>query len=63
MAAPEIQLNSASDRAAMARLYPAAFPDEDLLPLVSDLLDLPSGVLSLEAQLSGHLVGHVLFSL
>ncbi len=63
MAAPEITLNPSADGAALARLYAAAFPVEDLLALVNSLLALQRWVLSLEARLGGHLVGHVLFTL
>lgn len=43
-------------------LYPAAFPDEELRPLLRALLAEPGGVLSLCARLEGELVGHILFT-
>jgi len=46
----------------MERLYHAAFPDEDLLPLVSQLLEAVSGVLSLVGVAESSLVGHVVFT-
>ncbi|PHP67363.1 GNAT family N-acetyltransferase [Zhengella mangrovi] len=51
-----------ADRAAVLELYPQAFPDEDQTPLVSALLDLPAGVLSLAAWQGGVLAGHCLFT-
>lgn len=63
MSDPDIRLGEAGDLAALETLYPAAFPDEDLLPLVRALLAEPDGaVLSLTA-VSGHmLVGHMLLT-
>lgn len=50
------------DLPALERLYPAAFPTEDLLPLVRDLSGAGDGVLSLVAVDGGDLVGHVAFT-
>jgi putative acetyltransferase len=55
----DIRPTDAGDRDALAALYPAAFPDEDLLPLVSGLLDGPQPVLSLAAVAAGAVVGHI----
>lgn len=63
MTPPAIRRNAAPDRGALENLYRAAFPAEDLVPLVNALLDLPAGVISLEAEASGRLAGHILFSL
>lgn len=52
----------AADRAGLLRLYPAAFPDEDLVPLVRALLDEPEGVLSLLAEQRGKLAGHLVLT-
>ncbi len=52
-----------SDSAALERLYPAAFPAEDLVPLVRELLAGRRDVLSLVAVQDGALVGHVAFTL
>lgn len=49
------------DREAVLRLYPAAFPEEDLTPLVAQLLD-DASVLSLVAEAGGALIGHAAFS-
>lgn len=44
-------------------LYRAAFPDEDLVPLVRELLTLGDGVLSLGAFRGTQLLGHAVFTL
>ena len=44
-------------------LYPLAFPDEDLQPIVSELLGGEADVLSLAAYQDDVLTGHVLFTL
>jgi len=49
------------DIPAIEALYPAAFPDEDLLPVVRALLSEPDGVLSLVAHVAGSMAGHILF--
>jgi len=46
----------------LERLYEAAFPDEDLLPVVRRLLEEPDGVLSLVAVSGGRIVGHVIYT-
>ena len=51
-----------SDTEALEDLYPAAFPDEDLLPVVRDLLNAADGVLSLVAVSGDTIVGHVAFT-
>ena len=43
-------------------LYPQAFPDEDLVPLVRSLLQEAVDVLSLVATINSQLVGHVIFT-
>ncbi len=58
----EIRESLSHDVAAIEKLYPDAFPDEDLLPLVRALLGEESGVLSLVAIAGGGLVGHVAFT-
>ncbi|MBL9036775.1 MAG: N-acetyltransferase [Rhodospirillaceae bacterium] len=52
-----------ADLATLERLYPAAFPAEDLLPLVKGLLAGRGDVLSLVAVHDQALVGHVAFTL
>jgi len=51
-----------SDAALIEKLYPDAFPDEDLLPLVRELLREETETLSLVAIVDQALVGHVLFT-
>lgn len=58
----EIRESDPSDVAAIQRLYPDAFPDEDLLPLVSELLSDEAIVLSLVAHVEGALAGHIIFT-
>ncbi len=58
----DIRPGRPEDLAALEALYPAAFPDEDLLPLVRDLVGASDGVLSLVAVCRGAIVGHVGFT-
>ncbi|MDK9695692.1 MAG: N-acetyltransferase [Siculibacillus sp.] len=58
----EIRESRREDLAALEVLHPAAFPDEDLLPLVRDLVGAGGDVLSLVAIADGELVGHVAFT-
>jgi putative acetyltransferase len=51
-----------ADVAALESLYPEAFPDEELLPLVGDLLDDPEIALSLVATIGSQVVGHVILT-
>ena len=57
-----IRESRADDLAAIESFYPEAFPEEDLIPLVRDLLAAPADVLSLVAEVDGLAVGHVLFT-
>ena len=50
------------DLARIERLYPDAFPDEDLLPLVRTLVQDTPDVLSLVAVAESALIGHVVFT-
>jgi len=59
----EIRESNSADREAIERLYLQAFPDEDLLPLVRDLLSAETGVLSLVAQIDAEVAGHVIFTI
>ncbi len=58
----EIRDSATQDRAAIAALYARAFPDEDLLPLVRDLLDDPGVTISLVAVVDSAIVGNVIFT-
>lgn len=59
----EIRESLPTDKDALVRLYPAAFPDEDLLPVLHALLEEEDGVLSLVATADGIVVGHVAFTI
>ena len=58
----DIRESLPTDVSAIESLYPDAFPDEDLLPLVRDLLSAGSDVISLVAVADKALVGHVVFT-
>jgi putative acetyltransferase len=58
----EIRESLPNDVAAIEDLYPRAFPDEDLIPLVRALLREKSGVLSLVAIAEAAVAGHVVFT-
>jgi putative acetyltransferase len=58
---PDLRATAPNDAAALDRLYPAAFPEEDLRLLVRSLLKTP-GVLSLVACEGGEIIGHAAFS-
>lgn len=58
----QIRESEARDRPAMDALYGDAFPDENLLPLLNDLLREPTGVLSLVGVRGATVVGHVMFT-
>lgn len=57
----EIRDTLPDDLASIEALYPAAFPDEDLLPLVRALSRHPSA-LSLGGFIGASLAGHVMFT-
>lgn len=59
----ESRESRADDTGFLDRLYPAAFPDENLLPLVHALLACEPKPLSLVAGTGGMPAGHVLFTL
>lgn len=50
------------DRGETESLYSRAFPDEDLLPIVRDLLRDPASTLSLVAVVGSTVVGNVIFT-
>lgn len=58
----EIRESQRDDLAALEALYPDAFPEEDLLPVVKDLLQETPPVLSLVATINTSPVGHVIFT-
>ena len=59
---PDIRAGGRDDLAALESLYPQAFPDEDLLPLLRRLFAEVPGLLSLVATIDSTVVGHVLFT-
>jgi putative acetyltransferase len=58
----EIRESRPGDLAKIALLYPKAFPDEDLLPLVRSLLQEVPTPLSLVGINSSQLAGHVIYT-
>ncbi len=58
----EIRESGPSDAAVIERLYPDAFPEEDLSPLVRNLLSEAPIVLSLVGMADAALVGHAIFT-
>ena len=58
----EIRGGTASDFGKIERLYPDAFPEEDLGPIVRALLQETPGTLSLVAVAGSELVGHIVFT-
>ena len=54
--------STSEDHESLLALYADAFPDEDLMPVVSALLELPDGILSLVAESDSLVVGHILFT-
>lgn len=57
-----LRSTNAGDAANLAALYSAAFPSEDLTPLVRRLLSEVPDILSLVAEVEGGLAGHVVFT-
>ena len=58
----EIRETVQSDAAAIELLYPEAFPDENLLPLVGDLLRDTEIAMSLIGVINSQIVGHGIFT-
>ena len=59
----EIRPFEAGDWEALTDLYPAAFPEEDLLPLLDQLHHGDSDLVSLVAIRDNRLIGHVSFTI
>jgi putative acetyltransferase len=57
------RVSTTGDLQSLERIYPAAFPDEDLLPVVRSLVTGSVDVLSLVAEDDGKVVGHVAFTI
>ena len=58
----EIRESRSNDATEIEQLYVDAFPDEDLLPLVRELLDSGQNVISLVGIREDAIVGHVCFT-
>jgi putative acetyltransferase len=58
----EIRESRRDDSAAIESLYPEAFPDENLLPLVRDLLNDAVVCISLVGMMDARIVGHAIFT-
>jgi len=58
----DIRESAQGDLSAIESLYPKAFPDEDLLPLVKDLLEDTAVRTSLVGVIDSQIVGHVIFT-
>lgn len=58
----EIREALPDDATQIETLYHDAFPEEDLVPLVKELLQLKQGILSLVAEQESNIVGHIAFT-
>ena len=58
----EIRESRRDDSAAIESLYPKAFPDENLLPLVRDLLTDAAVAISLLGTINTQIVGHAILT-
>ncbi len=58
----DIRESARDDIAAIESLYPEAFPDEDLLPLVRDLLNDAIVAISLVGTIDTRIVGHAIYT-
>ncbi|MFK8080380.1 MAG: GNAT family N-acetyltransferase [Granulosicoccus sp.] len=58
----EIRESTPLDIVAVEQLYPLAFPDENLVPLVKELLDDPERTTSMVAIVDSVIVGHIIFT-
>ncbi|MBN9669967.1 GNAT family N-acetyltransferase [Roseibium aggregatum] len=58
----DLRPSVAEDLPSLEKLYAAAFPEEDLVPLLRHLLEETDGVLSLVAVSKNEPVGHVIFT-
>ncbi|MGB0684221.1 MAG: GNAT family N-acetyltransferase [Magnetovibrionaceae bacterium] len=62
MSVPEFRTTTPSDAPALTTLYRETFPEEDLLPVVLELLAEPCDVLSLVVADGAELCGHLAFA-
>lgn len=59
----QIRESQPSDVDALVEMYPKAFPEEDLVPVLRELLNEDDDVLSLVGVRDENIVGHVIFSI
>lgn len=59
----EIRPSQPRDALHIEALYARAFPDEDLIPLVRDLLDLGENAISLLGSRENNILGHICFTI
>jgi putative acetyltransferase len=59
----EIRESVQADASAIESLYPQAFPDEDLLPLVRDLLQHSAIAVSLVGAIDSRIAGHAIVTM
>lgn len=59
----KIRPSTPEENAEIIGIYPAIFPEENLQPLVRDLLDEGEAVLSLVAVAGDEIIGHVVLTL
>jgi putative acetyltransferase len=57
-----VRLEQPADRPLVEAIYPQAFPDEDLVPLLRDLWRDPGSILPLVALTGNELVAHAMFT-
>ena len=58
----QVRISKPEDMPALDALYPTAFPDEDLLPVMHQLVRERSDTLSLVALCDGAVAGHIVFT-
>jgi len=58
----EIRESKLEDEVSIESIYPEAFPDEDLIPLVRDLLNDSAVAMSLVGTIDTQIVGHAIFT-
>jgi putative acetyltransferase len=58
----QVRDSTGEDIPAVVALYPRAFPEEDLVPLVTALLEDTSIRMSLVATMDGQIIGNVIFT-
>ena len=57
-----VRLSAPSDTKVILAMYPLAFPEEDLVPLVKELLADSTIAMSLVGMLGSEVVGHTVFT-